>query len=63
MENTMSDTTKRPSEIFQNGMDARARGELATACPYADEGWDREQWLEGWRKPDDIEQPPEMGFA
>ncbi len=52
-----------PAEIFQAGLNARVAGKLATDCPYPDQSGEREQWLEGWRKPDDVDEPPELGFA
>lgn len=59
----MSDPAKAANDIFQTGMDARAYGEQVTACPYPDESGEREQWLEGWHGPDDIDEPDELGFA
>ena len=58
----MSDPIKAVTDIFQAGMDARSQGKPATACPYPDEGGEREQWLEGWHEPDQAE-PDELGFA
>ena len=42
----MPDPAKAASNIFQAGMDARGKGEPATACPYPDKSGEREQWLE-----------------
>jgi ribosome modulation factor len=56
----MPDPAKAASDIFQTGMDARGKGEPATAFPY--ESGEREQWLEGWHDPDQAE-PEELGFA
>jgi ribosome modulation factor len=58
----MPDPAKAASDIFQTGMDARGKGEPATAFPYPDESGEREQWLEGWHDPDQAE-PEELGFA
>ena len=58
----MPDPAKAANDIFQAGMDARGQGEPATACPYPDESGEREQWMEGWHKPD-LDEPEELGFA
>ena len=59
----MPDSDVSPSDIFKAGLDARAKGEPHTACPYPDESGEREQWLEGWHKPDGADAPDELGFA
>ncbi len=58
----MPDPAKAANDIFRAGMDARGEGEPASACPYPDEGGEREQWMEGWHKPD-LDEPEELGFA
>jgi ribosome modulation factor len=59
----MPDPAKTAEDVFQAGMAARGKGEPVTACPYPDESGEREQWLEGWHEPDDIDEPDELGFA
>jgi ribosome modulation factor len=58
----MTGPVKAANDIFQAGMNARGQGEPATACPYPDESGEREQWLEGWHKPD-LDEPEDLGFA
>jgi ribosome modulation factor len=58
----MTDPTKAATDVFQAGMDARGKGEPATASPYPDESGKREQWLEGWHDPDQAE-PEDLRFA
>ena len=59
----MPDPVEAANDIFKAGMEARSQGQPATACPYPDESGEREQWLEGWHKPDDLDEPDELGFA
>ena len=59
----MPDPAKAATDVFQAGMDARGQGKPVEACPYPDESGEREQWLEGWHEPDDIDEPEELGFA
>ncbi len=59
----MSDLVASPEDIAKAGMDARARGDDIAVCPYPNGSGERQQWLEGWHKPDSMDVPVELGFA